>query len=205
MTVGHIYPKQLVEQEGYAWGVKIVPGSWDGHSTFGPGVEGWAVSMVYFPGLVTMPAGDIAILKSYTQLGALAGAIGFSYSASTVEPHYSTWTMTGYGQDVAPLRPKSQQGLYPRGYNPAYYVSGAVSRGTFLGALLRSDADGDGGNSGSPFYNWYPFEGGSPTDPIRPLALGLFTGFIEFASSLNIAYNTIATGELVPQFAYSNL
>jgi V8-like Glu-specific endopeptidase len=141
LTSGHLMPR---DGSPGRWGIRFIPGCFDGRSTVG--LASWTEA--YRALIITVADDtqdrDIAILKLYDPLGEALGWMGMKTYNDDWEDR-GMWTLVGYPDITSAMRPTRQAGIPVIDDDPS---------GDFTEIEHRGDASD--GNSGGPLFAQFP-------------------------------------------------
>jgi hypothetical protein len=136
LTAAHVAPWGEAN-----WGMRFVPGYYDGTSVVGSGADSWVSDFRSLDsGAADVSAHDICLLRLYDPLGDHLGYFG----ATLYDPAWqggAYWTLVGYPNIVTSERPSFQIGIS--------VLSNEVDGDAME---LKHHGDEGGGNSGGPFF-----------------------------------------------------
>jgi hypothetical protein len=142
VTSGHLMPR---DGSPGKWGIRFVPGYFDGNSTVG--IQSWTEAYRAFTITVSDSTQDrdLSFMKLYDPIGDALGSFG----AKTYNDDWEDkgmWTLVGYpGSITSAQRPTLQKGIAVIDDDPS---------GDFAEIEHRGDADD--GNSGGPLWAEFP-------------------------------------------------
>jgi hypothetical protein len=143
LTAGHVVP-----WDGTAWAMQFVPAYYDGTSLIGPGASSWVSDAVGWDTAFRsrLPdSQDIAVLRLFDPLGDALGHFG-SKTYSDSWNNLDVFWMTGYPDAIAGAERPSFERRIP--------VLRDVEGSGF--AAIDHHGDSTGGNSGGPFWAFWP-------------------------------------------------
>jgi hypothetical protein len=126
------------------WMMKFVPGYYDGASLDGPGVLSYVSDYWGYNDGQGVTAWDMVLLRLYTPLGDSLGHFG----SKTYDPAWENrpyWELCGYPSAVTSERPSYQLGIPVLDHDN----SGDAMQ-------LEHQGDSTGGDSGGPFFGFWP-------------------------------------------------
>jgi hypothetical protein len=129
--------------------IKVVPGSYDGQSVYGPNFFTYASDYQYWEGDTGC---DMMVCRLYDPLGTTTGYFGATTYNSDWED-WTVWSMCGYPFDLGESRPTFQGGIPVRDDDDGDDIG--VNGSDYDTTQVESEADEASGASGSPLYSWF--------------------------------------------------
>jgi hypothetical protein len=146
MTSGHMRPP-----EPYAgWMIKVVPGSYDDVSVYGPNFYTFAEYHVWYQ---SDTGDDLMACRLYDNLGDTTGYFG-AISYDDDWEGMAVWTMCGYPYDIGAMRPSYQGAISAIDDDDGDDITLPNGAGADTTQIETLAADARGA-SGSPLYSWF--------------------------------------------------
>jgi hypothetical protein len=180
--------------------MKFVPGYYDGSSTAGPGAVSYVSDARGWDTGLQVAAHDMAVLRLYDDLGNQLGWFG-SKTYQRGWQDLPCWEVLGYPADPQAPEHGGHHAPVTGGERPSYQIDIAVLDDDDDGTAAELEHHGDvtNGDSGSPFFSFWP-DG-------FPYAVGTTSGgeqiFGPGAEDNNIAAGGAAMVHLI-QWAHTN-
>ncbi len=146
LSSGHMAPPS----PNAGWMIKVVPGSYDGQSVYGPAFLTYASDYVSW---YSDAGNDLMACRLYDAIGQTTGYFGaISYSSAWEDQPY--WSMCGYPFDRGETRPTFQGSIPVRDDDDGddIRLPDGSSHDT---TQIENEADRAKGASGSPLYSWF--------------------------------------------------
>ncbi len=146
LSSGHMAPPT----PNAGWMIKVVPGSYDGQSVYGPSFFSYASDYVSW---YSDAGNDLMACRLYDAIGQTTGYFGATtYSSSWEDQPF--WSMCGYPFDRGEWRPTFQGGIPVRDDDDGDDIR-LPDGNSYDTTQIESEAERAKGASGSPLYSWF--------------------------------------------------